>query len=75
MAQYNLGEAKAKFSELVNKALAGEEVVVARDNKPLIRLEPVEKRRNRRTPGSARGKIRIAEDFDQTPADFKEYLE
>jgi len=74
MAQYNVGEAKAKLSELVNKALAGEEVVVARDNKPVIRLEPIARGRKRRAPGSARGKVRLASDFDEALPEFDEYL-
>ena len=38
VARYNIAEAKAKFSELVNKAIAGEEVVIARANRPLLEL-------------------------------------
>ncbi len=75
MAQYKLGEAKARFSELVNRALAGEEVVVARGDKPVVRLEPVAARKQRRVPGSARGLVRLASDFEETPADFAGYLE
>ena len=40
MAQFNIADAKAHFSELVQKALLGEDVVIARDNKPLLRLAP-----------------------------------
>jgi prevent-host-death family protein len=74
MAQYNVGEAKAKFSELLNKALAGEVVIIARDNRPVVRLEPIGVRGRKRKPGTAKGKIRIADDFDETPAGFEEYL-
>ncbi len=41
MAQFNVAEAKARFSELVQKAVSGEEVVIARDNRPLLRLVPL----------------------------------
>ena len=41
MAQFNVAEAKARFSELVNKAVSGEEVVIARDNRPLLCLAPL----------------------------------
>ena len=74
-SQVNLAQAKARFSELVRRALAGEEVLIARDNKPVLRLVPLEPpRRARRVAGSARGRVRLAGDFDATPPDFAEYL-
>ena len=55
--------------------MMGEEVVFARDNKPLLRLVPVAAPRKERKPGTAKGQIvYIAPDFDQLPPDFKEYV-
>ena len=75
MTQFNIAEAKSHFSELVQKALTGEEVVIARDNRPILKLVPVrEKRTAVRQPGSGKGKILyIAPDFDEPLADFTEY--
>ena len=74
MPQFNIADAKSHFSELVQRALTGEEVVIARDNKPLLRLVPVEGSRGGRQPGSAKGKILyVAPDFDEPLADFTEY--
>jgi prevent-host-death family protein len=75
MPQFNIADAKSHFSELVQKALTGEDVVIARDNKPILRLVPVKKITGKgRQPGSARGKILfIAPDFDEPLADFAEY--
>ncbi len=39
--QMNIAEAKAKLSSLVQKALDGEEVIIARDGSPAVRLTPV----------------------------------
>ena len=39
--QVNILEAKTQFSQLVDRALKGEEVVIARHGKPLLRLVPV----------------------------------
>ena len=73
-SQFNIAQAKAQFSELVKRALAGEEVVIARDNKPLLRLTPLEPVTARRQPGSARALIKhMAPDFDATPEDFADY--
>jgi len=53
-SQVNIAEAKAKLSELLDRALAGEEIVIARAGKPLARLTPVEKQKPRK-PGAWRG--------------------
>jgi prevent-host-death family protein len=73
MARYNIAQAKAHFSELVRKALAGEEVVLSRDNKPLLKVIPLGATNGTRRPGSAKGRVRIAADFDGTPDDFADY--
>jgi prevent-host-death family protein len=74
MNQYNIADAKAHLSELLKKAMLGEDIVIARDNQPLVRLVPIEPVKATRTPGSAKGKIiAIAPDFDDTPADFQDY--
>jgi prevent-host-death family protein len=73
MATYNIAQAKARFSELVDRALAGEDVVVARDHKPLLKLIPLRDHSQPLKPGSARGRIWMADDFDAPLDDFKEY--
>lgn len=75
MSQFNIAEAKSHFSELVKKAMLGEEVVIAKDNKPILKLVPVTVMTKERVPGSAKGKVTyIAPDFDSTPADFQDYV-
>ncbi len=73
MSQFNVAEAKARFSELVQKAISGEEVVIARDNKPLLKLVPLGLAARKRRPGSARGRVFVSPDFDRTPEGFAEY--
>ena len=71
---YNIAEAKSHFSELVQKAMLGEEVLIARDNKPVAKLVPLEKLRQPRKPGSGKGQIlNIAPDFDAPLDEFKDY--
>jgi prevent-host-death family protein len=70
----NVAEAKARFSALVRQALSGDDVVIAKDNKPLLRLVPLEARQGPRKPGSAKGQIWMAPDFDATPPDFDDYV-
>jgi len=73
MTRVNIAEAKARFSELVRKALSGEDVVIARDNKPILKLVPLPGPGQPRTPGSARGLVRMAADFDAALPDFEDY--
>jgi prevent-host-death family protein len=75
MQQYNIAEAKAHLSELVQKAMLGEEIVIARDNKPLAMLVPIKRAAGKRVPGSGKGQILfMAEDFDAIPQGFEDYI-
>ncbi len=65
--QINIAEAKAKLSELLDRALAGEEIVIARAGKPLARLVPVEEL-NPRQPGLLRD-WQVPDDLFLEPAD------
>jgi prevent-host-death family protein len=73
MTKVNIAEAKAQFSRLVQKAMMGEEVIIARDNKPVLKLVPVEAPSKPRKPGTAKGRIWISPDFDETLEDFRDY--
>jgi prevent-host-death family protein len=74
VSQYNIAQAKAQLSDLVQRALAGEEIVIARDNRPLLRLTPLGEVRARRVPGTAKAQIRsMAADFDAPLEDFAPY--
>lgn len=75
MSQFNIAEAKSHFSELVKKAMLGEEVVIAKDNKPILKLVLVTAVAKERIPGLAKGKVTyMAPDFDSTPVDFQDYV-
>jgi len=63
-AQVNVHEAKTHLSKLLERVEAGEEIVVARAGRPVARLVPHVAPRPRRQPGSAKGKIWMADDFD-----------
>ncbi len=60
----NVHEAKTHLSKLLAEVGRGEEIVIARAGKPVARLVPLEPRRAPRQPGSAKGQIWIADDFD-----------
>lgn len=64
MKVVNIHAAKTHLSRLVDQAAAGEEIIVAKAGKPLVRLVPFTKPKPRRTPGFLKGRIKIAADFD-----------
>jgi len=64
MTTVNIHEAKTHLSRLLERALAGEEIVIAKAGKPLARLVPVPGPPIRRVPGTLKGAIEIADDFD-----------
>jgi len=61
----NMHQAKSSLSRLVERALAGEDVVIARNGEPLVRLVPIPKTREARVPGRSKGLIWLAPDFDE----------
>jgi prevent-host-death family protein len=61
----NVAEAKAHLSELVERAAAGEEIIVARAGKPRAKLVPLRDADVRlRVPGKRVGRFRVGKDFD-----------
>jgi prevent-host-death family protein len=66
----NIHQAKSQLSKLVERALHGEDVIIARAGKPLVRLVPVQQNDQPRRGGQWKGKVRIAEDFDELPDDI-----
>ena len=59
-----LHDAKAQLARLIEEALAGAEVQIARSGKPLVRLVPVGADEQPRQGGQLRGKIWMAPEFD-----------
>lgn len=75
MTRIGMHEAKTQLSKLVERVEAGEEIVITRRGEPAARLVP-----ERRSGGFAslagawRGRVKIADDFDELPDDVAESL-
>lgn len=69
----NMYEAKGRLSELTAAAVAGEEIVIAKNGTPLVRLVPVTKIRRSAAFGMDRDLVTMAPDFDDPLADFSDY--
>ena len=71
----NMHQAKTSLSRLVERALAGEEIIIARNGQPLVKLVPMPKERKPRVPGRGKGKIWISPEFEFTDEEITELFE
>lgn len=70
MQKINIHEAKTHLSRLVERAAAGEEVIIAKAGKPLAKLGPYHAPAGSRQPGFWRGQVILADDFDVLPEEL-----
>jgi len=74
MYQMNISEAKRDLPDLINAAIAGEEVFITKDKEYKVKLVSVKKKQRHPQFGSAKGLITMADDFDAPLENFKEYM-
>ena len=74
MQQVNIEEAASHLPDLIDAAVNGEEVVIAKDDQHVVKLVPVAWAKARPQFGSAKGLITMADDFDEPLEDFAEYM-
>lgn len=65
----NTHEAKTQLSKLLERAAAGEDIIIAKAGKPVARLVAYNEGRERRRPGLWRDEVQLEPDFDSTPLD------
>jgi antitoxin (DNA-binding transcriptional repressor) of toxin-antitoxin stability system len=63
MPTVKIHHAKTHLSRLIAKACEGEEIIIARGDQPLVRLQPLYEKRGQRKPGSMKGKLKIGPEF------------
>lgn len=73
MHQVDLKEAETQLAELIEEAANGEEVIITRSDGISFRIMPIKNTAVIPKFGSAKGLVRISEDFDQPLEDFEEY--
>ena len=66
----NISEAKAQLSALIQKVMAGQEVIIGKAGKPLAKLVKYERTDKTRKPGALKGQIQIMDDFDELPPEI-----
>ena len=75
MSTVSLEEAQARLPELIDDLDPGEELTITAGGQPLAQVKKTERRSWPCRAGSARGKIKMAADFDAPLDDFQEYME
>jgi prevent-host-death family protein len=65
----NIHEAKTHLSRLLERVSLGEEIIIGRAGRPVAKLVPYAPDAGPRTPGAWRGRVHIADDFDDLPED------
>lgn len=73
MYQINLKEAETQLAQLIEQAAGGEEVVITRNDGTAFKIVPIRDRVTAPKFGSAKGLIKISDDFDEPLEDFEEY--
>jgi prevent-host-death family protein len=63
MSVVTIHQAKTNLSRLIKKASEGEEIIIARGDKPVAKLVPVGEIKGKRQPGSLKGKLRVGPEF------------
>ncbi len=70
MSVVTIHQAKTNLSRLIQKASGGEEIIIARGNRPVARLVSFGEVKGKRQPGSLKGTLVVGpEFFDELPAD------
>ena len=64
MSTVNIYDAKTQLSKLVERAAAGEDVIIARSGKPIARLTQLETTQHKIRFGLLKSKVKVAKDFD-----------
>jgi prevent-host-death family protein len=67
-------DAKNSLSRLVKRAASGEDILIAKNGKPIARLTRLSNRKPTTLLGAFKGKVHMAENFDAIPAEFEPYL-
>ncbi len=76
MSTVTIQDAQARLSDLIHHLTPGDEVLITENDEPVAKLARTEARNHWPCKaGSAKGKIRIAPDFDDAIEEFKEYME
>ncbi|MFI8370465.1 type II toxin-antitoxin system Phd/YefM family antitoxin [Streptomyces sp. NPDC085466] len=70
--QYNVHDAKTHFSKILEAVATGQEVIISKAGEPVAKVIPLAGKVHRTDFGSLRGRITVADDFDELPEGWDE---
>lgn len=74
MQNIDINQAKQNFPALIEKIVSDGEVIITKNGQPVVKMVSLKKTKKERKFGTAKGLIKMADDFDQPIDDFKEYM-
>lgn len=75
MQQVTIAQAKTNLEGLIQAVLDGDDVVLMQHGEPVVQLIAAQPLQKRRSPGTAKGQITIAPDFDEPLEEFVEHMQ
>ncbi len=75
MLNIDIKKAENCFPDLIRQTIGGDEIIITQDGHPVVKLVAIGiKPKQKRQFGSAKGLIEMADDFDETPEEFRDYI-
>jgi antitoxin (DNA-binding transcriptional repressor) of toxin-antitoxin stability system len=73
MQQFKIQDARSRLEDLIESAIEGQEVFIVKEDNKVVQLVPVEPPARHAQFGSAKGLVRLSDDFDAPLLDFRDY--
>jgi prevent-host-death family protein len=73
MENIDIANAQQNFPELIERTIRGSEIIITREGRPIVKLTALPRKAKQRQFGTAKGLIKITDDFDAPLDDFKAY--
>ena len=73
MQQFKIKDAQSRLDDLIESAIEGKEVFIVKEDTKVVQLVPVEPPTRQAQVGSAKGLVKLSDDFDAPLSDFREY--
>ncbi|QTA81359.1 Toxin-antitoxin system, antitoxin component, Phd-like and DUF2281 [Desulfonema limicola] len=75
MLNIDIRQAESSFPDLIRQTAKENEIIITKEGQPYVKLISLTKKNKRKRQfGSAKGLIKMADDFDKTPEDFRDYM-
>jgi antitoxin (DNA-binding transcriptional repressor) of toxin-antitoxin stability system len=73
MQQFKVQDAQSRLEDLIESALEGKKVLIVKEDTKVVQLVPVQPTTRHAQFGSAKGLVKLSDDFDAPLPDFREY--